>query len=204
MAVVNGELKGFEIKSDQDTLHRLRSQVSVYGKIFDTVTIMTGLRHIRRAKKILPSWWRILLADRKSDSTPQLECLRQDRLNPKLDPFASPGIPTFALIQLIWRDQAFALLRIHNLHTAMKQKVDAAIEALQAQGYTVRPYNREGTFWFAIDGRMLGFLARNGRTGRPGILTHGIGRPVPATAKRRTEQLRVLDTTILVAFQSHN
>ena len=29
MAVVNGELKGFEIKSDQDTLLRLRSQVEI-------------------------------------------------------------------------------------------------------------------------------------------------------------------------------
>lgn len=37
----------------------------------------------------------------------------------------------------------------------MKQKIDAAIEALKAQGHTVRPYNREGTFWFEIDGRML-------------------------------------------------
>ena len=57
MAVVNGELKGFEIKSDQDTLYRLRSQASVYGNIFDTVTIVTGPRHIRKAKKIVPSWW---------------------------------------------------------------------------------------------------------------------------------------------------
>jgi hypothetical protein len=37
----------------------------------------------------------------------------------------------------------------------VNQKVDAAIEALKAQGHTVRPYNREGTFWFEIDGRML-------------------------------------------------
>jgi hypothetical protein len=37
----------------------------------------------------------------------------------------------------------------------MKQKVDAAIEALKNQGHTVRPYNREGKFWFEIDGRML-------------------------------------------------
>jgi hypothetical protein len=37
----------------------------------------------------------------------------------------------------------------------MKQKVDAAILALKSQGHTVRPYNREGEFWFEIDGRML-------------------------------------------------
>jgi hypothetical protein len=37
----------------------------------------------------------------------------------------------------------------------MNQKVDAAIQALKAKGHTVRPYSREGTFWFEIDGKML-------------------------------------------------
>ena len=37
----------------------------------------------------------------------------------------------------------------------MGQKVYAAIEALKAQGHNVRPYNREGTFWFEIDGGMV-------------------------------------------------
>jgi hypothetical protein len=37
----------------------------------------------------------------------------------------------------------------------MKSKIDAAIEALRSQGHTVRPYNREGKFWYEIDGRML-------------------------------------------------
>jgi hypothetical protein len=37
----------------------------------------------------------------------------------------------------------------------MKSKIEKAIEVLKQQGHTVRPYNREGTFWFEIDGRML-------------------------------------------------
>jgi hypothetical protein len=37
----------------------------------------------------------------------------------------------------------------------MKSKIDKASEVLKEQGHTVRPYNREGTFWFEIDGRML-------------------------------------------------
>ena len=37
----------------------------------------------------------------------------------------------------------------------MKSKIDAAIEALTSQGHTVCPYNREGQFWYEIDGRML-------------------------------------------------
>jgi hypothetical protein len=37
----------------------------------------------------------------------------------------------------------------------MKSKIDALIEALKGNGHSVRPYNREGTFWYEIDGRML-------------------------------------------------
>jgi len=37
----------------------------------------------------------------------------------------------------------------------MKGKIGRAIEVLKQQGHSVRPYNREGIFWFEIDGRML-------------------------------------------------
>jgi hypothetical protein len=37
----------------------------------------------------------------------------------------------------------------------MKSKVNAAVETLKNQGHSVRPYNREGQFWYEIDGRML-------------------------------------------------
>jgi hypothetical protein len=37
----------------------------------------------------------------------------------------------------------------------MNQKIDAAIQALKNDGHSVRPYNRDGKFWFEIDGRML-------------------------------------------------
>jgi hypothetical protein len=37
----------------------------------------------------------------------------------------------------------------------MKSKIESAIEVLKQQGHNVRPYNREGIFWFEIDGRML-------------------------------------------------
>jgi hypothetical protein len=37
----------------------------------------------------------------------------------------------------------------------MKSKIDAAIETLKSQGHSVRPYNRDGQFWYEIDNRML-------------------------------------------------
>jgi hypothetical protein len=37
----------------------------------------------------------------------------------------------------------------------VKRKIETAIEVLEQQGHAVRPYNREGKFWFEIHGRML-------------------------------------------------
>ncbi len=46
VAVVNGELKGFEIKSEKDTLGRLPAQSGMYGKVFDTMSGASLLRTV--------------------------------------------------------------------------------------------------------------------------------------------------------------
>jgi hypothetical protein len=40
IAVVNGALHGFEIKSDSDSLARLAGQAEQYGRVFDFVTLI--------------------------------------------------------------------------------------------------------------------------------------------------------------------
>src|SRR5713101_199447 len=72
MAVVNGELKGFEIKSDQDTLLRLRSQASVYCRVFDTISIVVAARHLEKTRKIVPAWWGILVAEKNENTDPSI------------------------------------------------------------------------------------------------------------------------------------
>lgn len=114
MAVVNGELKGFEIKSDQDTLLRLRSQASLYCQVFDTVSIVVASKHLKKARKIVPHWWGILLAEANGDDDFRIQKYRRERKNPCPDPFA--------IAQLIWRDEAFELLRTHNLHAGLRKK----------------------------------------------------------------------------------
>lgn len=42
VAVANGRLCGYEIKSDADTLERLALQQKCYDKTFDTVSIVVG------------------------------------------------------------------------------------------------------------------------------------------------------------------
>lgn len=114
MAVVNGELKGFEIKSDQDTLLRLRSQAAAYGRVFDTISIVVAAKHMEKVRKIIPSWWGILVAEKGGNTHPDIRSYRRERNNPNPDPLA--------IAQLIWRDEAFELLKAHNLHSGLRSK----------------------------------------------------------------------------------
>src|SRR3989442_10676852 len=54
LAVVNGELHGFELKRDRDTLARLPEQTETYGRVLDRGTLVIGERHLRRAVEIVP------------------------------------------------------------------------------------------------------------------------------------------------------
>jgi hypothetical protein len=114
MAVVNGELKGFEIKSDQDTLLRLRSQAALYCRVFDTISIVVAAKHLEKARKIVPAWWGILIAENIVNSSPNIRSYRREKNNPKPDPMA--------IAQLIWRDEAFDLLKAHHLHSGLRSK----------------------------------------------------------------------------------
>lgn len=114
MAVVNGELKGFEIKSDQDTLLRLRSQTSLYCRVFDTVSVVVAAKHLEKARKIVPHWWGVLVAEKSGNADTKIRSHRRERKNPYPDPLA--------IAQLIWRDEAFDLLKAHNLHSGLRSK----------------------------------------------------------------------------------
>ena len=68
IAVINGELSGFEIKSDVDTLYRLPRQVASFSAFFDRVCVVTTYRHAAAAAEVTPDWWDIVVADLQGDA----------------------------------------------------------------------------------------------------------------------------------------
>jgi hypothetical protein len=102
IAVVNGSIQGYEIKSNQDTLKRLSGQATVYSRVLDSVTLIVGNNHLYEALKIIPKWWGVIEARKKKGSI-GLHKLRTCGKNPDLDPEA--------IIQLIWKDEALGVLR---------------------------------------------------------------------------------------------
>lgn len=99
-------LHAYEIKSDRDTLERLPAQAAGYSDAFDTVTLVVGEHHHVPARRLVPSWWGVVVA---VPVRPGLVRCYPDR------PAApSPRIRPLAMASLLWRDEGLALLRAYE------------------------------------------------------------------------------------------
>lgn len=113
MALINGTVNGFEIKSQLDTLHRLPAQLRVYEKALDSITLVAGERHIDAGIDKIPDWWGVWSA-RGIRRSIRFEVLREADENPNVDPLA--------MVQLLWRDEALAALTEHGLDRGVRTK----------------------------------------------------------------------------------
>lgn len=112
LAVVNGELHAFELKSRADTLVRLPAQADAYGRVFDRVSLVVSERHARKAVAGLPEWWGLIVV--ADDGSRSLAQRRSAQTN--------PGIEPFAVAQLLWRDEALAALESRGLAERRRSK----------------------------------------------------------------------------------
>lgn len=113
VAVINGKLSGFEIKSAQDTFYRLAGQASVYNRVFDEMTIVVAEEHLETALNRAPDWWGIIVASGTSEAV-TLRLARESKLNTELEPRAQ--------LELLWRNEALAALDERNLATGHRTK----------------------------------------------------------------------------------
>ena len=118
VAVVNGSVHGYEIKSEHDTLARLPSQTDVYNRALDFVTIVTARSHAKKAKAFIPKWWGVLYAT-EANGLVELKHVRRARRNPEVDPLA--------VAQLLWREEALDALQQHGLSAGMLSKPRLAL-----------------------------------------------------------------------------
>lgn len=102
LALVNGRLEGFELKSDKDRLTRLARQANVYGGVLDRVTLIAGQRHVANAFDLIPAWWGVVSATRTKGDALRLILVRPAQENPRVDPLA--------LAKLLWREEALGAL----------------------------------------------------------------------------------------------
>src|SRR5690606_23610844 len=126
LAMINGELVGFEIKSDQDTLYRLAGQAEAYGQVLDRVTLVTTARYIDKAAALVPPWCGLIRAAPAAGAgqapTGSMDGSPREAVGARVRPAAvNTEQDPFAVVHLRWREDALAILRERGLHRGLER-----------------------------------------------------------------------------------
>jgi hypothetical protein len=102
VAVINGCIHGYEIKSAKDTLDRLSIQVDIYRQTLQKLTIVAASRHVARVLAHTPPWCGVIEAQQGSGGSIRFNAARTARMSPDIDPVM--------VAHLLWRTEVTDLL----------------------------------------------------------------------------------------------
>lgn len=148
IAVVNGLLAGYEIKSDWDTLDRLPDQQAMYSRVFDRVTAVVGQHHLDAVSGLVPEWWGLSIA-------------RAGRVEPQRAPAPNEHTDPEIVVRLLWRSEALRILQALGeigLERAPRRVLWKVIVDRLSGGelaYEVRRSLKERTGWSTARPRVL-------------------------------------------------
>ena len=146
IAVVNGQLVGYEIKSDNDSLRRLRDQITAYNAVFDKAFIVVGNRHINSIQDHIPKWWGVIVSAKGPRGAINFEIIRRARIN--------KGVNPISVAKLLWRSEAADILSQRKVPPKMLRQPRATLYKHLAEilntcelRRTVREYLRKRRNW---------------------------------------------------------
>jgi hypothetical protein len=119
---------GYEIKSDKDTLSRLKTQSAIYNHSLEKIVLITGEKLIASALETTPPWWGITLARFRNNKI-QFKKIRNAKLNPFFDPTS--------LLDLLWKDELIGILKNYKVPGTLKNKTKYELKSKLA---TIAPY----------------------------------------------------------------
>lgn len=114
IAVVNGIMHGYEIKSDLDTLRRLPDQMREFNAVFDQLTLVVGKQHLYQAMQSVPNWWGIKIAKINSANKVIFQTIREPEENKKQE--------SVSIARLLWRGEALRILEEHGLAEGVRSR----------------------------------------------------------------------------------
>jgi hypothetical protein len=121
IALINGVMHGYEIKSDCDTLERLPEQVQEFNTVFDKLTIIVGKRHLYHAVHVVPDWWGITVAKFDNANRLVLQVIREPEKNTW-----QVGV---SIARLLWKNEALQILERRNRAAGLRSKPREVIYA---------------------------------------------------------------------------
>ena len=119
VAVINGIMDCYEIKSDRDTLQRLPEQLRAYNAVFDKVTLVVGFNHLYDALEMIPDWWGVTIAKTNQYGGITLNEIRKADYNTNKD--------KDSIARLLWREEALRILEKKQQDAGVRSKPKAII-----------------------------------------------------------------------------
>jgi hypothetical protein len=133
VAVINGELTGYELKSERDTLERLPTQADIYSRVFDRMELVVGERHVEKAARVIPCWWGITVASQKGELV-ELVPVRPGAENPSPEPYL--------IAQLLWKSEAISVMESVGMAKGWRNKPVRAIHERLASELAITQLKR--------------------------------------------------------------
>lgn len=121
LVLINGAINGYEIKSDRDTLNRLRSQKDSYSECFETITIVVGQKHLGSVRKAIPSNWGVILVTDENGQI-QVRNIRPPKHNKKLK--------LASCLRLLWKSELEQAVRSFTVEKIGRETCSTLIEIL--------------------------------------------------------------------------
>lgn len=114
LAVINGSLHGYELKSSKDTLYRLPDQINSYNLVFDRMTLIVEKCHVYESIKIIPEWWGIKIVEKSISGKIKFHTIRRSSNNPNPDPIS--------ILKLLWKEEALNFLKKYDCDSKIRSK----------------------------------------------------------------------------------
>lgn len=144
IAVVNGIMHGYEIKSDKDTLERLPEQIEEFSAVFDKITLVVGKQHLYEAIYMIPEWWGVVMAKVNSNNTVIFTTIREEEINQNQQ--------SISIAKLLWKVEALKILEENGQAAGFYSKTRRTIYEKLANTLDIQTLNnkvREALFFRA-------------------------------------------------------
>ncbi|RXE84303.1 sce7726 family protein [Pseudoalteromonas sp. A757] len=102
IAVVNGCIHGYEIKSSKDNLLRFSNQLTAYLKVMQKLTIILAPNHFEEVLSLVPDFVGITIAEKGTKGGIHFKCYRKAKMNPKVEPFS--------VAHLLWKAEVISIM----------------------------------------------------------------------------------------------
>lgn len=102
VAVVNGCIHGYEIKSSKDTLERLPMQLAEFSRCLEKLTFIVAPNHLAEVSRLIPEWSGLIVAEVGPRRGINFTTFRSASTN--------PNVELVELSRLLWKSEVLEYL----------------------------------------------------------------------------------------------